>query len=1020
MTRKSRIFSPIEEESDQNEWEPLDLSVGKKNEALPSERPAAPIESSSSTSKTVPLITTDPKQSSSSDEKEKSHLLLSSSDSHCPSLPTNRSTYQQQKLHRILNRDSTSSTSSGTNLQQELFHQPLQLLWTRFWVYLAATCWQQYRFPLILTATGSVLQVFTWWHYFALSPRLYLTALLVMAGFVYLQYDPNTKEKKKAPLSLDLSKYGRGLTLWWLCLPALLELRALHLLVVQLLVPHAAVQTVFLTCAMLTLITIYFMKYNNNNNENNNSPRRATYQAWIVLYVAALLVALASCLTTHSGALLAPLLTCSGIFLMTQQANRDENVDNDQWMVQQALRHGLHDVLQTVGTAVQQDELLQLAMVRWIVEYWSTNNGNDTTTSTPASQTNPLAESRPSSSTASPAPRPSATPGPNTTSQELGWSDLFPMLTVTADQLASEVQVLQHPAEQNAPSPSQNQQQQQHHYRPSQPQHVMNNDLDALAGLKSMLASMNIDEDAKPSVDAYKNAVEAFPPATRTAIAVSVLRRCPATILLLGHVLFANTFWGLLAILLLLGPLVVLEYMRIYMWACACQPSYRRNDKNVYGVLQALEEFDDTMVILLSDDQYDPAQPPTLLIVWQNVIDSVHALELSLTTARCVQTTAVTVDFAQNILSLAQFGWEISQHGWGHGARVLVQEWIHLNNNSNDNIPARMRYTDAARNALRNSQTMNRNLRALWNENEGREVVAPLVALVPVLIGYGWLWGGTGAIEENPTFSVSTESTVVIEELDEKEEAVEKEWKPHVETVNEIEIKSDADLRVVSKSDDSSRKEAENGSERVSKHNFDPLIRDIFPSTICDGQTKSIRCTIGESTAPSSTSTEAKDCATTPNSTDAFESLQILQPETLISQTEIKVRQTSLCLLNQASMESKCTDPGKPFDDDDDNNNDSFKPLESGDVHTADTDLVKNTSEEVVVSKTSEDMAVSKTSDFIARDDRAEEEDENLFVKVGGGLAVLGAVVGGVALAAGALKKDSDDWEKKSARQNKR
>jgi hypothetical protein len=95
---------------------------------------------------------------------------------------------------------------------------------------------------------------------------------------------------------------------------------------------------------------------------------------------------------------------------------------------------------------------------------------------------------------------------------------------------------------------------------------------------------------------------------------------------------------------------------------------------------------------------------PTLLVVWRNMCDSVSALEVGLTAARCVQTTVVAVDFAANIMSLAQFGFEVSQQGWAYGLAVVLKEMLHLHTNSNPGFRSPdAKYTNAAMDALTDS-----------------------------------------------------------------------------------------------------------------------------------------------------------------------------------------------------------------------------------------------------------------------------------------------------------------------------
>jgi hypothetical protein len=169
-----------------------------------------------------------------------------------------------------------------------------------------------------------------------------------------------------------------------------------------------------------------------------------------------------------------------------------------------------------------------------------------------------------------------------------------------------------------------------------------------------------------------------------------------------------------------------------------------------------------------------------LLVVWHNLRSSVSALEGGLVAVRCVQTTAVAVDFAANVISLVNFGYEISEHGLAHGLAVLLREVLHLQTTGTDiaslshgiATPAGASYTSAAVSAYRNSKTVSRNLQALAEEDSISHFVAALLATVPLLIGQGWLWGQNHQIEQERT-QRSQQSTVVITELTNDEDGFE-------------------------------------------------------------------------------------------------------------------------------------------------------------------------------------------------------------------------------------------------------
>ena len=275
-----------------------------------------------------------------------------------------------------------------------------------------------------------------------------------------------------------------------------------------------------------------------------------------------------------------------------------------------------------------------------------------------------------------------------------------------------------------------------------------------------MLASMNIDEQAKPAVMAYKRGVEAFPPPRRMSVLLSVARRCPALLILLWQIgVCLSTSLSLVIVLL---PFVVFEILRIKEWLDACQRAavetgvvpgpFKEGDTSFLDSL-------DSMTILLSGDNYSVNRPPTLLGVWKNVLSSVSALEAGLTAARCVQTTAVTVDFAQNIMSLIRFGGEVAERGWIFGLATIAKEVLVLH--ATQGVASRSPgtpYASAAVNAVRNSQTIHRNVSVLMREENAAQLLGPILSVAGVLVGHGWLWGRE---EERPT----PVSTVEIEQL---------------------------------------------------------------------------------------------------------------------------------------------------------------------------------------------------------------------------------------------------------------
>jgi hypothetical protein len=153
--------------------------------------------------------------------------------------------------------------------------------------------------------------------------------------------------------------------------------------------------------------------------------------------------------------------------------------------------------------------------------------------------------------------------------------------------------------------------------------------------------------------------------------------------------------------------------------------------------------------------------------VWHNIVSSVSALEFGLTAARCAETTAVAVQFAENIISLAQLGFEVSQHGLLHGIGIVLKEALTVggdfsNLDGMDDDTAR--YTKAALGALHSGQRVARNIQRLGEDEHVGAIVQPVLIALGFLSGQGWLWA-----KDNAPVSNDGSQNVVIEELNDDE-----------------------------------------------------------------------------------------------------------------------------------------------------------------------------------------------------------------------------------------------------------
>ena len=658
------------------------------------------------------------------------------------------------------------------SLKSNFVDHPIDLFWKRYLWNLALEVWAlewYVRLGLCMVVSGIAIKLFlisTWYFWY---PRFVLLIIVLLVGTIYLdpfdlkrQLDTVGKVLSNPENILLLQRLDssglRRLTLVLLLVPTALEMRTLSFLSGTKAETGWTLYNLLLSCTLLGSM-MYWFRF------KNIKPRECLYRGLLVLYGSALWVTIYKTNLSQMPVLAAPFLTATGTILITYQD------DGMEWMsrvLRHALRLALRDVLSSMGNKVSEDEMLQLAILRWIADYWAsapTTESTSYTTSPASEQPRPPQPTR-SESTASSA---QAGPSMSTSSSEatsvstrssrgnaqptqrrsaasilqrrhdVTWDELLPMLNIATDHMTSEVRMLQSdpqtrvPASVNTNSGTQT--------SPA---------TSPIGSFHDMLRSLNVDERAEPAVRAYKRGVRSFPPSQEAALLISGLRRCPALLTIIWHALTLKPgFWSSTLVLL---PFVVLEYHRIMAWTRCCEQvkvffEIKQKDETFTEdntkilIPEALRDAD-PMVILLVGDSYNPLRPPALLLVWQNVLNSVSALEMGLTAARCAETTAVAVQFAGNVMSLVQFGHEIHQRGILHGLMVLGKEMI-LMHSVDESVRHReaTKYSHAAMNAMENAHRVARNVQTLAEDDMFEHVVQPIVGAAVAISGYGWLWG---------------------------------------------------------------------------------------------------------------------------------------------------------------------------------------------------------------------------------------------------------------------------------------
>jgi hypothetical protein len=273
-----------------------------------------------------------------------------------------------------------------------------------------------------------------------------------------------------------------------------------------------------------------------------------------------------------------------------------------------------HFFMQVVGEdSINSEELdqgvmLQLAMLRWIVDYWGHTN---------QSSSSSRRSERPSSTSANSAFQSSyegnssahqysaAGAAPSATDdscaheyiqaagegqdEAFGWDEMSAMLSTTTDMML-------HETVQHIPSPSTvdaspgNDVRTSHESNP--PIGESNIELDStqvpsearaaspgpspVLTFQEMLSSFDVDENARPAVQTYRRFVYKLPPSREVAFGLALVKRVPSILSLLLFVVFGviPTTWWLLGGMIVLLPLCGLEVLSVQEWVAVCNSSY--------------------------------------------------------------------------------------------------------------------------------------------------------------------------------------------------------------------------------------------------------------------------------------------------------------------------------------------------------------------------------------------------------------------------------------------------------------
>lgn len=447
--------------------------------------------------------------------------------------------------------------------------------------------------------------------------------------------------------------------------------------------------------------------------------------AWIFLYALALLTTVLMMKEDqiHAPILLAgPFLLATGALLVLTAGEGDENVVTN--LTRRVLRRALGDILQELGENVSEDEMLQLLMLRWIVDYWASTASQDTSGKASVSESHGRSSQRnsapggrfndtPRPPTATPNNTGNATRVPSSQSHPLGWQELSSMLSLTTDQMYKET-------DSHA------------RHEGSGLRFGQTHKNESVQSLQAMLLSFSGDERAKPAVLSYKAAIEEISPSRNVSMFIAFSKRCPAYLSAVYMYLFDSAHATPCAIMML--PLFLLETMKLSEWMTACHraaPSQRNVDstepKNEAENIKIwfsnlLPECMTPMEILLSENDYSLLYRGTALRVWDNIQTSVPALEFGLTAMKCAHTAQVATDLTFNVISLANFAVEMKSQGLGGGLMMLCMDLFHFHLEQNSRGTQQTgpthhsKYSHAAQNLVENSQILKRNVHELLDD----------------------------------------------------------------------------------------------------------------------------------------------------------------------------------------------------------------------------------------------------------------------------------------------------------------
>jgi len=551
----------------------------------------------------------------------------------------------------------TSTSISDNNSKDGKFF-PITITLKFAYYFLPQMCLQNshYIIGFILVTTGTILHALSILIYFIIRPMILNLSIWL---FVYLPlismsilYKWHTALLKR--LMVQLNKYKNTATttaidamvkschilaiaVW--VLPVLLEIYT-YFCVSTALSQSDNLWCQVLSCGVVVSYCYYYFCY---DKEAVTLETVATTVSTLItfnntlrflLHICALLslIFVSNTQATSATGRIAPLLPFILIFIGSSLQQQQGATTT--WMLEctrHAVRLTVRDIVQellitlanTPNKEAPVDELLQLVMMRWIVEYWATISSSvaGSRGSCSTSSTTTAASTMNSNTT----PVISHKDADHTSTAALGWEEMRSMLSTTANIMMEEISETEIFSSSSDPNHAGNRMQDQNCYssatlqassncvscehgdlfpdypnedwiasRPpstfTAPQtvaRVFYDDLNSptyttsntkhgnttipsvpFSDLQSLLFSFDVDQRARPAVLAYKRFVFALPPSRNVALFMAMITKLPCTIAMLLLCSLSKTnacvilLWGTLPLL----PISIVEIIMVHLW----------------------------------------------------------------------------------------------------------------------------------------------------------------------------------------------------------------------------------------------------------------------------------------------------------------------------------------------------------------------------------------------------------------------------------------------------------------------